>query len=73
MRRRLLYSGNGRPRVKGAKQPTPQEVVATAQRTRLNVAWYGGGRRDVEVVSRTGCWYKAGQGWSRSAGCTCMT
>jgi hypothetical protein len=56
------YSGNGRPRVKGAKQPTPQEVVATAQRTRLNVAWYGGGRRDVEVVSRTGCWYKAGQG-----------
>jgi hypothetical protein len=56
------YSGNGRPRIKGAKQPTPQEVVAKAQRTRLNVTWYGGGRRDVEVVSRTGCWYKAGQG-----------
>jgi hypothetical protein len=56
------YAGNGRPRVKGAKLPTPQEVVDQAPRTRLNVAWYGGGRRDVEVVSGTGYWYKAGQG-----------
>jgi DDE superfamily endonuclease len=56
------YSGKGRPRVKGAKLPTPQEEVAKAHRTRLNVAWYGGGRRDVEVVSGTGHWYKAGQG-----------
>jgi hypothetical protein len=36
------YSGKGRPRVKGAKRPTPQGVVAMAYRTRLNVAWYGG-------------------------------
>jgi len=56
------YAGNGRPRVKGAKLPAPQEVVAQAPRHRLNVAWYGGGRRDVEVVSGTGHWYKAGQG-----------
>jgi hypothetical protein len=56
------YTGNGRPRVKGAKLPTPQEVVATALRSRLNVAWYGGGRREVEVVTGTGHWYKAGQG-----------
>jgi hypothetical protein len=56
------YGGKGRPRVKGAKLPTPKEVVAGARRTRLNVAWYGGGRRDVEVVSGTGHWYKAGQG-----------
>ena len=28
----------------------------------LNVAWYGGGRRDVEVVTGTGHWYKAGEG-----------
>jgi hypothetical protein len=54
------YKGKGRPRVKGAKLPTPQEVVAKAGRVRLNVAWYGGGRRDVEVVSGTGHWYKAG-------------
>jgi len=51
----------GRPRKKGAKLPTPQEVVASSARTRLNVAWYGGGRRDVETVSGTGYWYKAGQ------------
>jgi hypothetical protein len=56
------YAGNGRPRVKGAKLPTPQQVVATAKRVRLNVAWYGGGRRDVEVVTGTGYWYKSGKG-----------
>ena len=56
------YTGHGRPRVKGAKLPSPQQVVATAKRNRLNVAWYGGGRRDVEVVSGTGYWYKAGRG-----------
>ena len=55
------YAGSGRPRVKGRKLPTPQEVVATAEPTRLNVAWYGGGRRDVEVVTGTGHWYKAGE------------
>jgi hypothetical protein len=52
-----------RPRKKGAKLPSPQEVVAaTAERTRLNVAWYGGGRRDVEVVTGVGHWYKSGVG-----------
>ncbi len=56
------YDGHGRPRIKGAKLLTPQEVVAQAERTRLNVAWYGGGRRDVEVVSGIGHWYRAGQG-----------
>jgi len=54
---------NGRPRQKGAKMPSPAEVVASgAARTRLNVAWYGGGRREVEVVSEVGWWYKAGVG-----------
>jgi hypothetical protein len=53
----------GRPRSKGAKQPAPQEVVAqTRRRQRLNVAWYGGGRRDIAVVSGQSQWYKAGQG-----------
>jgi Archaeal putative transposase ISC1217 len=27
----------------------------------LRVAWYGGGRRDVEVVTGTAHWYQAGQ------------
>jgi hypothetical protein len=52
----------GRPRVKGQKRPSPATVVKRAKRQRLNVAWYGGGRRDVEIVSGTGHWYKSGQG-----------
>jgi hypothetical protein len=56
------YSGHGRPRVKGAKVPTPEQAVAGSARTPGNVAWYGGGRRDVETVSGTGWWYQAGQG-----------
>jgi DNA-binding transcriptional regulator YiaG len=56
------YSGHGRPRVKGKELAKPEQVVADARRTKLNVAWYGGGRRDVEVVTGTGHWYKAGQG-----------
>jgi hypothetical protein len=53
----------GRPRVKGAKRDPPAEVVAkTTERTRLRVSWYGGGQRDVEVVTGRGHWYKAAQG-----------
>jgi hypothetical protein len=52
----------GRPRKKGAKQPSPVDVVAKSRRRRLNVAWYGGGRRDVAVVTATGHWYKGGAG-----------
>jgi hypothetical protein len=51
----------GRPRKKGRKLPAPAEVVRQAKRRqRLNVGWYGGGRRDVEVVSGTAHWYEAG-------------
>ncbi len=53
----------GRPRKKGAKRPAPQAVVAaTTERTALNVSWYGGGRRAVDVVSGTGQWSKGGEG-----------
>jgi DDE superfamily endonuclease len=52
----------GRPRVKGKKLRTPAQVLEQAQRKRLNVSWYGGGRRDVEIVSGTAHWYKAGNG-----------
>jgi hypothetical protein len=52
----------GRPRVKGAKLASPQEVVAhTAERTRLMVAWYGGTTRDIEVITGTGHWYRIGE------------
>jgi DDE superfamily endonuclease len=56
------YAGNGRPRVKGKERPKPQQVVADSRRSQQNVAWYGGGRRDVALVTGTGHWYKAGQG-----------
>src|SRR3990172_82795 len=52
----------GRPRKKGRKLPTPEVVVEKSPRTRLTVAWYGGGTRRIEVVSGTGHWYKAGDG-----------
>jgi uncharacterized protein YerC len=54
---------NGRPRKKGAKRPAPQAVVAATERRQpLEVSWYGGGRRRVEVVSGTGHWHKSGEG-----------
>lgn len=54
---------NGRPRVKGEKQPSPQDVVAkTPHRTKLRVSWYGGGQRHIEVVTGVGHWYKGGSG-----------
>jgi hypothetical protein len=56
------YSGKGRPRVKGRPLPKPCHAVQTAARQRRTVAWYGGGRRRVEVVTRTGQWYKSGRG-----------
>jgi DDE superfamily endonuclease len=52
----------GRPRVKGQKLASPEQVVAnTGNRTRLTVAWYGGGTRDIEVITGTGHWYRIGE------------
>jgi hypothetical protein len=52
----------GRPRVKGQKLASPQEVVAkTAKRTRLMVTWYGGTTRNIEVITGTGHWYRIGE------------
>lgn len=56
------YAGKGRPAKKGAKRSSPREVVARSSRARLSVAWYGGGRREVEVVSGVGHWHKSGVG-----------
>lgn len=54
---------NGRPAVKGRKRAAPQDVVAKTQRPqRLKVSWYGGGWRQVAVVTGTGYWYKGGEG-----------
>ena len=51
-----------RPRVKGKALPKPARVVQeTPKPPVLDVAWYGGGRRRVEVVSGVGEWYKSGR------------
>ncbi len=52
----------GRPRVKGRKAPSPQQVVARSKTRTTRVGWYGGGWRRARVVTATGQWYKAGQG-----------
>jgi len=53
----------GRPRVKGKKLPSPQDIVQrTKKRKKLTVNWYGGQSRRVEVVTGTGHWYKSGEG-----------
>jgi len=52
----------GRPRKKGRKLASPATVVKRSPRSRLTVAWYGGGTRRVEVVSGTAHWYKNGEG-----------
>jgi len=56
------YTGKGRPRVKGLPLPKPRQAAKDGRRQRLTVGWYGGGRRRVQSVTGTGCWYKAGRG-----------
>jgi hypothetical protein len=56
------YAGQGRPRVKGKELPKPAQVVRDAvQRPVREVAWYGGERRRVEIVTGSGRWYKSGR------------
>lgn len=53
----------GRPPVKGKSLPAPCEVVAGRKRGKtLRVRWYGGGWRNVEVITGTGGWFKSGKG-----------
>jgi hypothetical protein len=57
------YAGKGRPRVKGVRLPKPRQAVdAATTLTPLKVGWYGGGQRQVETLTGTGHWYKAGRG-----------
>ena len=57
------YAGKGRPRLKGDRRPKPrQAVAATTGFTRLQVGWYGGGKRNVDTREGTGHWYKSGAG-----------
>jgi hypothetical protein len=54
---------NGRPRLTGARRPSPHQVLADpkTQWTTLEIEhWYGGEKRAVEVYSETALWYKTG-------------
>jgi DDE superfamily endonuclease len=54
---------NGRPRKKGARRPTLQQMLTDPQTrwTPITVnSWYGGGIREVEVCTDTAVWYHAG-------------
>jgi hypothetical protein len=54
---------HGRPRKKGARRPTLQQMLTDPQTrwTRLTVAhWYGGEARAVEVCTETAVWYHSG-------------
>lgn len=53
----------GRPAVKGKSLPSPADVVAAKKKgKRIKVRWYGGGWRNVEVITGTGGWFKSGKG-----------
>jgi hypothetical protein len=56
------YKGDGRPRVKGRKRRSPQDVVAKGRLRKATVDWYGATERNVKLKSAKGHWYKAGQG-----------
>src|SRR5215813_2788256 len=50
----------GRPRVKGARRPSPQQVLDNPKTkwTKIEVDhWYGGQKREVEVYTETAIWY----------------
>src|SRR5206468_9734901 len=58
-----LPKQNGRPRKKGARRPTLQQVLTDPQTpwTSWTVhKWYGGGAREVEICTDTAVWYHTG-------------
>jgi hypothetical protein len=58
-----LPGQTGRPRVKGARRPSPQQRLADPSTpwTTLEVEpWYGGEKREVEIYTETCIWYKSG-------------
>ena len=57
------YTGTGRPRLRGRRRLKPRHAVGAAETfTRLEVGWYGGGKRRAEALDGTGHWYKGGCG-----------
>ena len=62
----------GRPRVKGARRLSPQQVLnhRRAKWTKIEIEhWYGGQKREVEVYTEAAVWYCSEICRFRSAGC----
>jgi len=57
------YAGKGRPRKKGARLPTPQQVLDTPETAWATVAvrWYDGRTREMELASATAVWFHYGK------------
>lgn len=57
------YAGMGRPRKKGARLPTPQAYLdaSDTQWSTVEVRWYDGQIRAMELASATAVWYHTGK------------
>jgi len=57
------YSGKGRPRKKGARLPTPQQLIDDPNTTwiRLPFVWYNHQLRDIEISTHQAVWFHNGQ------------
>ena len=56
------YIGRGRPRKKGKRLPTPQQILENEATlwTRVKVVWYDRQERDVELFSTQAVWFHYG-------------
>lgn len=57
------YSGRGRPRKKGARLPTPAQVLHDPNTvwTEVALTWYDGQVRTMQVTSATAVWFHIGK------------
>jgi hypothetical protein len=57
------YSGKGRPRKKGKRLPTPQQYLEAEDTIWMTVelAWYDGQKREMEIASGTAVWFHYGK------------
>lgn len=56
------YAGMGRPRRKGQRLPTPQQFLDQPETawTTVDVKWYDGQRRSMQIASQTALWFHYG-------------
>src|SRR5258706_6429851 len=57
------YTGKGRPRKKGKRLPTPQQLIddPTTRWTRWPVVWYNHHLRQLDISTHQAIWYHSGQ------------